>query len=73
MTRRSTGLWAALLTLFNLTASLLVAASLTSTKVSAHETPIALLAIREQAEGSFQLEWTYYSARADVPPDVQWP
>lgn len=39
----------------------------------AHETPVASLDIREGRNGVQWLEWTYYSARSDKPPTVQWP
>ncbi|TGD70942.1 HupE/UreJ family protein [Mangrovimicrobium sediminis] len=38
-----------------------------------HETPVALLTIKEGIAGTYWLEWTYYSSRNDVPPQVRWP
>jgi len=42
-------------------------------QVMAHSTPVASLDIREGQNGVQWLQWTYYSAASDQPPNVQWP
>lgn len=57
--------------LLSLGALLLV--TLSATKALAHSTPVASLDIREGRSGVLMLNWTYYSARSDQPPNVYWP
>ncbi len=59
--------------LFFVLAALLFLSATGIHPAGAHETPVALLEIKEQGQGQFLLEWTYYSSKADVPPGVLWP
>lgn len=68
-TRRSSSLVLAVLLILGVS----VSCTLLSTSASAHETPIALLELRETQPGTFAVDWTYSSSTNMQAPTAVYP